>query len=170
MRPVIVAQYPEKKGAGGPPSAVSPVEHPMTDPSAVRFEARALRGLSLAEFRRLRTLTQGGRESHLLTLLKERPVHARCYMAWAGDEIVGWSAVRWFAPFTDAPRNAHVSVFVDPDWRRRGLGRRLLDQAVEFALAHRLRPWVYAGHEDQSAFFRACASPAGVVATPFPIR
>jgi len=142
----------------------------MTDQPPVRFEARPLRGLSPAESRRLRTLTLGGRDSHLMMLLKERSVHARCFLAWSGEDIVGWSAVRWFAPFSEGPRNAHLSVFVDPDWRRRGVGRQLLDQAVEFALAHRLRPWVYAGHEDQSAFFRACDCPAGVVATPFPLR
>jgi GNAT superfamily N-acetyltransferase len=142
----------------------------MSDQVPVRIEARPLRGLSLADARRLRTLTLGGKESHLLMLLKERPLHARCFLARIGEEIVGWSAVRWFAPFTEAPRNAHVSVFVDPEWRRRGLGRQLLDQAVEFALTHRLRPWVYAGQKEQSAFFRACACPAGVVGTPFSIR
>lgn len=148
----------------------APAQHPMTDQPSVRIEARPLRGLSLAELRRLRALTLGGRDSHLLTLLKERPVHARCWLASAEEDIVGWSAARWFAPFSEGPRNAHLSVFVDPDWRRQGVGRQLLDQAVAFALAHRLRPWVYAGHEDQSAFFRACDCPVGVVATPFPLR
>ena len=142
----------------------------MSDQVPVQFEAGPLRGLALADVRRLRVLTVGGKDSHLMMLLRQRPAHARCFLARVGEEIVGWSAVRWFAPFTEAPRNAHVSVFVDPQWRRRGLGRQLLDQAVAFALTHRLRPWVYAGHGDQTAFFRACACPAGVVATPFPIR
>jgi GNAT superfamily N-acetyltransferase len=94
----------------------------------------------------------------------------RCFLAWSGDAIVGWSLARWFAPFEDSPRNAHISVFVDPDWRRRGLGHRLVDQAAEFAAAHRLTPWVYAGTAEQADFFRACERPVSVVATPFPLR
>lgn len=142
----------------------------MTDQSAIRFESKPLRRLGQSESRRLRELTSGDRQSHLLAVLRERPEYAQCFLAWGGGEIVGWSLARWFAPFTDRPRNAHVSVFVDPAWRRLGLGRDLLGQAVEFAAAHRLRPWVYAGHSDQSAFFRACASPAGIVGTPFRSR
>jgi len=142
----------------------------MTDQCAIRFESKPLRRLRPSEFRRLRTLTAGGKQSHLLTVLRERPAWAQCFLAWQGEEILGWSLARWIAPLTDAPRNAHVSVFVDPAWRRLGLGRRLLDQAVEFAVGHRLRPWVYAGHADQSAFFRACDARVGVVTTPFSKR
>jgi len=142
----------------------------MTDQSAIRYESKLLRRLSLSEVRRLRVLTAGGQQSHLLAVLRERPACARCFLAWEGEVIVAWSLARWFAPFAQAPRNAHISVFVDPDWRRRGLGRRLLGQAVEFAAAHRLRPWVYAGQAEQSAFFRACDQRADVVSTPFPVR
>ena len=153
-----------------PAISAAPAVRTMTEQPAIRFESKPLRRLSLPEFRRLRALTAGGKQSHLLAVLRERPAHARCFLAWEGDEIVGWSLTRWFAPFADAPRNAHVSVFVDPVWRRLGLGRTLLGQAVEFAAAHRLRPWVYAGHADQLAFFRACDYRADVVATPFPVR
>lgn len=149
----------------------------MTQQSAIRFESKPLRRIGPSESRRLRVLTAGGKQSHLLAVLRERPAHAQCFLARGGradgvdeEQILGWSLVRWFAPFVDAPRNAHVSVFVDPTWRRLGLGRELLGQAVEFAVAHRLRPWVYAGRPEQSAFFRACDYQAGIVGTPFPLR
>jgi GNAT superfamily N-acetyltransferase len=149
----------------------------MTDQFVIRFESKPLRRIGPAESRRLRVLTAGGKQSHLLAVLRERPAHAQCFLAWGAgadgadeDQIVGWSLARWFAPFVDAPRNAHVSVFVDPAWRRLGLGRQLLGQAVGFAVAHRLRPWVYAGHQDQSAFFRACGHHTGIVGTPFQLR
>ncbi|WP_295386023.1 GNAT family N-acetyltransferase [uncultured Thiodictyon sp.] len=142
----------------------------MTDQSAIRFESKPLRGIGRSESQRLRELTTGDRQSHMLAVLREHPEYAQCFLAWDGDEIVGWSLARWFAPFVEGPRNAHVSVFVDPAWRRLGLGRQLLGQAVEFAVAHRLRPWVSAGAPDQSAFFRACASGAGIVGTPFRLR
>ena len=142
----------------------------MIDQSAIRFESRPLRGIGLSDARRLRALTTGDKQSHMLAVLREHPDYVQCFLAWDGDEIVGWSLARWFAPFTDSPRNAHLSVFVHPAWRRLGLGRQLLGQAVEFAVAHRLKPWVYAGRPEQSAFFRACAYQAGIVGTPFRSR
>ena len=142
----------------------------MTDLPAIHFESKPLRCITAAESQRLRVLTAGGTDSHLLTVLRERPHNVQCFLAWDGEEIVGWSLARWFAPFEDSPRNAHVSVFVDPAWRRHGLGRVLVGQAVDFVAAHRLRPWVYAGTADQLAFVRACGHAVGVVATPFPVR
>jgi GNAT superfamily N-acetyltransferase len=142
----------------------------VTELPVFRFESKSLRRITRAEAQRLRVLTAGGEDSHLLTVLRKRPHNVQCFLAWDGQEIVGWSLARWFAPFADSPRNAHVSVFVDPAWRGHGLGRDLVGQAVEFAAAHRLRPWVYAGTADQLAFTRACGHPVGVVTTPFPLR
>lgn len=142
----------------------------MTDLSPIRFESKPLRRITAVERRRLRVLTAGSKDSHLLHVLRERPAHVQCFLACSGDEIVGWSLARWFARFEDSPRNAHISVFVDPDWRRQGLGRQLVEQAAEFARAHRLIPWVSADTVEQSAFFQSCERPVGVVTTPFPLR
>jgi GNAT superfamily N-acetyltransferase len=142
----------------------------MTDQPDIRFESKPLRRVTAAERRRLRTLTAGGTDSHLLTILRERPPYVRCFLAWHDDVIIGWSLARWFAAFKDSPRNAHISVFVDPEWRRQGFGRRLIGQAVDFAVAHRLTAWVYAGNADQLAFARGCEHPTSIVTTPFPLR
>ena len=142
----------------------------MASPPEIRFESRPLRAISPSERSRLRELAVGGQDSHLRMVLREHPAHVQCFLAWSGDEIVGWSLARWFAPFEDSPRNAHISVFVDPRWRRQGLGRHLIDQAAAFATAHRLIPWVYAGTAEQADFFRACGGPVKVVTTPFPLR
>ena len=142
----------------------------MTSPTEIRFESRPLRDIAPLERNRLRELTDGGQDSHLRMVLREHPAHVQCFLAWSGDEIVGWSLARWFAPFEDSPHNAHISVFVDLRWRRQGLGRHLIDQAAEFASAHRLIPWVYAGTAEQAHFFRACSRPVKVVSTPFPLR
>lgn len=58
----------------------------------------------------------------------------RCWIAAAGDEIVGYLLI-------DAlDGNAHVEqVSVLPDWQGRGVGRALIDAAVEWALSRRLR-------------------------------
>lgn len=139
----------------------------MPDSSAIQFESKRLRGLTAAECRCLRALTSGDKDSHLLAVLRERPDHARCFLARAGEEIVGWALARWFAPFEEAPRNAHISVFVNPAWRRQGLGQELVEQAAQFARTHRLTAWVYAGNAEQRAFYQTCGHPVKVTSTPF---
>ena len=142
----------------------------MENRPETRFESRPLQAIAPLERERLCELTAGGADSHLLRVLREHPPHVRCFLAWSGDQIVGWSLAIWFAPFDQSPRNAHVSVFVDPHWRRLGLGRVLVDQAAAFACAHRLTPWVYAGTAAQADFFRACSHPVSVATTPFRFR
>lgn len=142
----------------------------MTEPPEIRYESKPLQQLSFAERARLRLLTAEDPESHMRAILRERPPHVQCFLACHEETIVGWSLARWFAPFDASPRNAHISVFVDPQWRRHGLGRALLGQAVEFATAHRLTPWVYAGAAHQLQFFRACEHRTNIVSRPFALR
>ena len=60
----------------------------MTKQSAIRFESKSLRRLSLAELKRLRALTTGGKQSHLLAVLRERPKHARSALRLARRRLL----------------------------------------------------------------------------------
>ncbi|MFP5417066.1 MAG: N-acetyltransferase family protein [Actinomycetes bacterium] len=56
-------------------------------------------------------------------------------------EIIGYGWLSWLTPTADGGRNApdgwYLSgVVVSPDFRRRGLGRRLTQARIEWALAH----------------------------------
>lgn len=140
---------------------------PAPDGSLFQFETKPLLALTAAEQVRLRELTIGTPDSYMLASLRERPRRTQCFLARSGPTLVGWSLARWFKDFADHPRNAHLSVFVDPQWRRRGLGRILLGQAVAFSKEHRLVPWVYGEQTGQLAFYRACPMPLHISRTPF---
>ncbi len=131
------------------------------------IDMKGLHDLSYVERRRLRELTNGTADSHMLSVLREGPSHVRCFLARHGDEIIGWSLARWYKPFSERPRNAHISVFVAPAWRRRGLGRALTEAAVSFAARQGLVPWVSAVQHDQLDFYRACAGAAQICRVPF---
>ncbi|QVL47584.1 MAG: GNAT family N-acetyltransferase [Thiocapsa sp.] len=105
-----------------------------------------------------------------LAVLREHPKQAPHFLARSEFEILGWSLVRWFKPFCERPRNAHLSVFVAPEWRRYGLGRALIEEAVQFAVTHGLTAWVYAGGSDQRDFYRRCPSVEHISDTPFRMR
>ena len=143
-------------------------EPPATD--EVWIEEKPLSALKSSERNRLRRLTDGTSDSHMLAVLREHPKQALCFLARCDSEIVGWSLVRWFKPFCERPRNAHLSVFVAPEWRRYGLGRALIEDAVRFAVAHGLKAWVYAGGSDQRDFYRRCPSVEHISDTPFRMR
>jgi GNAT superfamily N-acetyltransferase len=142
----------------------------VIEPTKIHFDSKPLQQLRFAEHAQLRLLTNPDPESHMRAILRERPRFVHCFFAWHEETIVGWSMARWFAPFEASPRNAHISVFVDPLWRRHGIGRALLGQAVAFATSHRLTPWVYAGARHQLQFFRACEHSTHIISTPFPLR
>jgi GNAT superfamily N-acetyltransferase len=131
------------------------------------IEAKDLRGLSASENLQLRPLSLGGPKSYMLAALQERPHFARCFLARAEDGIVGWSLVRWFKRFEDHPRNAHLSVFVAVEWRRRGLGRCLLAHATAFCREHGLTPWVFGETASQMNFYKACHAEEHVSSRPF---
>ncbi|WP_170164801.1 GNAT family N-acetyltransferase [Thiocapsa rosea] len=126
--------------------------------------------LTPSERHRLRMLTDGTGDSHMLAVLHEHPKQALCFLARCDGEILGWSLVRWFKPFSERPRNAHLSVFVAPEWRRYGLGRALIEDAVRFAVAHALVAWVYAGASEQRDFYHRCPSVEHISDTPFRMR
>jgi phosphinothricin acetyltransferase len=54
-------------------------------------------------------------------------------VAAAGGEIVGWGSLNRFNPRPAYDHVADLSVYVERDWRGRGVGRRLLSSLVETA-------------------------------------
>jgi N-acetylglutamate synthase-like GNAT family acetyltransferase len=66
---------------------------------------------------------------------------ARVFLALESGErrIVGWAALG------NCPRRKtpEIHVFVDPNWRRRGIGTELVLMAAEQARQHKLNPGVY---------------------------
>lgn len=133
----------------------------------VSFEAKNLRDLTASEQTQLLPLTLGGQNSYMLAALRDRPEFARCFLARSEDRIIGWSLVRWFKRFEHHPRNAHLSVFVAAEWRRRGLGRCLLTHAIAFCRNHGLTPWAFAETDNQMNFYKACHADGHVSRRPF---
>lgn len=131
------------------------------------FESKNLRALTASEHSQLVPLTLGGQNSYMLAALRDRPEFARCFLARSEGTIIGWSLVRWFKRFEDHPRNAHLSVFVAAEWRRKGLGRCLLTRAIIFCRKHRLTPWVYGETAAQMNFYKACHADDYVSSRPF---
>lgn len=160
---------PDPLGAAGSHDSVHRSEGPPQT-CEVRIEEKPLSALTSSERTRLRSLTDGTGDSHMLAVLREHPKQALCFLARSESEILGWSLVRWFKPFSERPRNAHLSVFVAPEWRRCGLGRALVEDAVRFAVAHGLTAWVYAGGSAQRDFYRRCPSVEHISDTPFRMR
>ena len=67
--------------------------------------------------------------------LLERPARYPVLVGEENDRIVGWSSLSQWSPRGAYARTAEVSVYVDPDYRGRGYGKRLLAAVVELAPA-----------------------------------
>lgn len=128
----------------------------------LELQANGVRQLSRDERRRLSRLTVG-RESYMVSVLEDNPDTARCWVARWLDRIVAWSLLRWFSPDVQASHNAYISVFVDVDARGKGIGRKLVQTAMDEAEAHGLHPCFYAATRGQHTFYRACGAPAGSI-------
>jgi GNAT superfamily N-acetyltransferase len=137
---------------------------------SIALESKRIQALTHLERKQLRGLTDGTSDSHMLAVLRENPKHAWCFLALHGEDIVAWSFARWFKPLSERPRNAHLSVFVSPQWRRRGLGRYLVENTVGFVKQNGLVPWVFAGRSDQLEFYRECPAVTHISRSPFALR
>jgi len=90
------------------------------------------------------------------------------FVAEDGGDVVGFQSLDRWADYTDS--FAHVGVIgtiVHPEWRRRGVGRRLAARTFAFARAHgyeKLVIYVRAGNEGARAFYRRLGfRPKGVL-------
>ncbi len=166
-------RQPPKTEASSPvpqPSSLEIVAADGLPMVSIVLESKPLKALVQSERKQLRQLTDGTRDSHMLAVLRENPKHACCFLARQGEDIVAWSLARWFKPLSERPRNAHLSVFVSPQWRRRGLGRCLIGIAVGFVKQNGMVPWVFAGQSDQLEFYRECQAVTHISRTPFSLR
>ena len=134
---------------------------------AVRFSQKTLRSLSIPERRRLENLTLTS-ESFMRVLLQDNPETAVCWLARSRGHILGWSLIRWFPADIFNRTGSYISVFVDHIHRGRGLGKRLVREAVGYAHEHDMKPWFYGASQEQINFYTACAvSPDHITADPF---
>ena len=82
----------------------------------------------------------------------------RCvnYVVLDGDDACG-TVTCYLCP--QVPRRAYISAaWIDPRYRRRGLGRQLVDAAIAWAAAHgadHFRLWVDASNPNAAEFYRA---------------
>lgn len=72
--------------------------------------------------------------------------------AFAKERLVGFVNLAW-----DGGRHAFLlDTTVDPEWRRRGIGRRLVAEAAKAAKEKGLH-WIHVDYEPRyAAFYRAC--------------
>jgi L-amino acid N-acyltransferase YncA len=107
----------------------APDEHGRPDPALVVRPAAPQDVAGIARVARTRDATQVGLEGRLTAWLRS-DLHV-VVAARRDDEIVGWASARVLGGHADAPDGWYVSsLTVDPAWRRRGAGDRLLAAVI----------------------------------------
>jgi len=76
---------------------------------------------------------------------RRRYRHTMACLVYDKDTLVGWSLIE---PVPRSPRYV-VQMFVDPNYRRRGIGRYLLQQANYMS---KRKPFVYIDDENEDFF------------------
>lgn len=72
--------------------------------------------------------------------------------AYAGERLIGYVRVAW----DGAVHGFLLEPTVHPDYRRRGIGTRLVDEARRLAAAHGLE-WLHVDYEPElDAFYKNC--------------
>jgi GNAT superfamily N-acetyltransferase len=119
------------------------------------FNLVARRPGLLKKLRRL-TLHSGSGMNHeldnLLHIIQQRPVEAKAILAYQNSTLVGWAILSredsgFYFPNTDEPfsasQGALFEVYVDPKYRRKGIGTKLIETAKKKCGTHTLClcPW-----------------------------
>lgn len=121
-------------------------------------DAHALRGFYAglsAEARRARFMgTQAGvTAAQALTFCTPDHSHAEGFVALAADRVVGHLCLE---PVDS--RRVELAVAVADDWRGRGVGRRLLKVALDWAQRHAFAEAVASAYADNAAVLRLLSS------------
>jgi ribosomal protein S18 acetylase RimI-like enzyme len=81
------------------------------------------------------------------------------FVAEVGDHIVGFQSLDLWATYSDAFDHVGVmGTIILPQWRRKGIGRRLAQHTLAYARAHgyeKLVIYVRAGNTGAQAFYRS---------------
>ena len=86
--------------------------------------------------------------------------------AAAGESVVGWASLNRFNPRPAYDHVTDFSVYVDREWRGKGIGRQLLDTLVELARQIGFHKMVLSALASNDAgirlYTRAGFSPVGI--------
>jgi GNAT superfamily N-acetyltransferase len=125
-------------------------------PADVPVILRCIRGL--AEYERLAHECKATEESLRASLFGESPA-ARVVLAMVGEEPAGFALwFRNYSTFLARPGIHLEDLFVFPDFRGRGIGRRLLEQLAQIAVSRgygRLEWAVLDWNADAIRFYRS---------------
>jgi L-amino acid N-acyltransferase YncA len=69
----------------------------------------------------------------VLDWLADRGSRHRVIVASVGGAVVGWASLNRFNPRPAYDHVADFSVYIERDWRGKGIGRQLLDRLIELA-------------------------------------
>ncbi len=72
---------------------------------------------------------------HEMSFPTEHP-ETDCFLAWDGDQLAGWTKLYVRPGSGEADSTIYCWGVVHPQWRRRGLGRRLLERAYQRATGY----------------------------------
>src|SRR5947209_20529511 len=72
-------------------------------------------------------------EARLSWFREHSPEQYPFWVAESGDRVIGWLDFKKFLPHCAYRGTAEISVYVDEEFRRRGVGQRLVEQAIAHA-------------------------------------
>jgi len=114
-------------------------------------------------------------DSHMAYVLKENPSKTMSWIAQIKDKntklktIIAWSLMRWYSPDIRSVNCSYISLFVNPLFRRQGIGKQLIQRTIEYSQKNQYTPIVYGKTKLQFSFYKACGiDPAQITQKAFP--
>lgn len=103
-------------------------------------------------------------DAQLLNALHGTDAHVHCHVAEVGDHVVGLAL--WFLNFSTWQGRSGIyleDLYVQPDYRHRGIGRQLLTTLAQLCLERdygRLQWWVLDWNDPAIDFYTRCGAEA----------